>query len=251
MVRRTAARQAKLWALRLKETQEAQGRQSDILVGAQGGNNWNLGIQIYPLNPSSAANNGIEIAQGVGEQNRQGNQIRLVKSSLKFSAYPENFTATNNTVKPLYLVLCIFRIKPGRASDDIANAIASSTDFYDNGNSVQGAQRDMFDLLQDINDDKYDVLRTYKWKLGRSDALTGAGASGSFSNNDFKLSIMRKMNLTKYCARNIKYIDVDPKPTCRHTWAAFYCVYADGLVMAQDQQPVRIRLFQDIQFKDI
>lgn len=255
MRRAAVARVARLEVLRMKPSQDADGRTSIFQVGAIGGNQWSLGFQIYAVTPNTSANNGVPIVQGDGEGNRSGNDIRLVKTTMRFTAVPTDYNATTNpTPKPFYLCWMIVSARTGVPFNQASNVNAISADLFDNGNSTLPADRTVFDMMRPINDDKYVVHKAGRRKVfwqyyngtGNETLNGGLGA-----NNDFAAAVMVKLDLTKYCPKRIRYVDNSANPTSKAVWIVFYTVWADGSAMDVNHAPCQVNLIQDVRFKDL
>lgn len=252
---RTIRRQARLTVLRMVETQDADNRASLFTVGAMGGNNWDLTFQCYCLTPNTNANNGIAINQGASEGARKGNRIRTVRSSIRFAAVPVGYDATTNpTPKPFFLCWAVISAKRGHDFNDIADVIAVKNDLYDTGSGTMGSARTIMDFIRPINTEKYTVHKCGRHKLFWSE-YTGTGNAsmngGMGANNDFKYSVMKKLNFTKYVPKVITYVDNSAQPTSKPVWIVFYTVYADGSAHGTLHTPCQISLFQDFKFKDL
>ncbi len=105
-----------------------------------------------------------------------------------------------------------------------------------------------------INKDKYIIHKSGSFKLFWAE-YTGTGGSGAANgnntNNDFKYYAFRKFNFTKYCPKYITYIDNSPVPSSKPVWFVMYTVRADGGVSGINETPVRVKLIQNINFKDV
>lgn len=101
---RTMRRVAETVVNRMSETQDADNRNTEQLIGTMNSTQWNIGAQCFSLTPNIGTNNGIVIGQGSGsEGQRKGNQIRTVKSSISFSGVAQPYQATTNpTPKPFF-----------------------------------------------------------------------------------------------------------------------------------------------------
>lgn len=255
VVKSTMSRVARMEVLRMKETQDADMRTSIFQVGCLGGNQWLLGFQIYAVTPNTSANNGISIAQGDGEGARTGNLIRLTRSSIRFTAVPTVYDPTTNpNPKPFYLCWMVISAKRGIPFNQASNVNAIYTDLYDNGSSTLPATRNTFDFLRPINKDKYVVHKAGRRKIfweyynGTGNATLNGGLG---ANNDFAAAAMVKLDLTKYCPKQIQYVDNSANPASKPVWIVFYTVWADGSEMNVNHAPCQVNLVQDIQFKDM
>lgn len=257
MRKKTVARVARMEVLRMKETQDSNNNVYITPVGAIGGTRWattGTGV-ILSVTPNSAGNNGIQITQGTGEGNRQGNTIRTVSARIRFTAVPSDYNATTNpTPKPFYLCWMVISAKRGAPFNQQTDVQAISADLYDNGSSAVAASRNTFDFMRPINNDKYTVHKAGRRKIFW-DNYNGTGNEtlngGLGANNDFSAAAMVKLDLTKYCPKRIRYVDNATNPTSKPVWICFYTVWADGSAMDVAHEPCTLNILQDFRFKDM
>lgn len=254
---KTVARFARREITRMVETQDADNRSSDVLVGTISSTQWNSGAQCFCLTPNSGANQGVQISQGITEGARKGNQIRTVRASISISGVAQGYNATTNpTPKPFFLKWWIVSARQGVPFQDLVDVIAIQTDFFDSGSGTTSTNATTLDLLRPINNEKYVVHKQGTHKMFFSSYTgsggTGTGDLGQQANNDFKMSILKKINATKYMPKLIRYVDnVVQAPTSKPVWWVCSCYYADGTVMPSLHAPIRLRVLQDFKFKDM
>lgn len=254
--RKAVARTARLTVMRMAETQDADNRNTDVLVGTMNSTQWNIGAQCYSLTPNLNANNGVQINQGSSEGARKGNQIRTVKSTISFAGVAQGYNATTNpSPRPFYLKWWIFSGRMGVDLTDIADAQAIRLDFFESGSGTLGTTGTTLDMMRPINNEKYVVHKQGTHKMFFASYTgsggTGTGDRGQQANNDFKMGIMKKLNVTKYMPKIIRFPDNEAAPpTSKPVWMAFATYYADGVNMPAVEAPVRLRILQDFKFKD-
>lgn len=238
------------------ETQDATSRNVDVLCGTLGSSNWSLGNQIYSITPNATTNNGISITQGDGEANRSANRIRLTQTSFRMCVTIQPYDAiTNPILKPCIFKYWVVTAKPNFNYRLLTDVQSTSTDLFDAGNSSTGTTSAVYDLMMPFNKDKYNILETKHFKIGLSQAPVGSSATqpawGFQSNNDSKLFLIKKLNLTKYCPKTIIYNDNTGEPSSKNVWLFFACYFQDGTTMGADIVPLRVRINQSIKFKDV
>lgn len=256
-LRKAVARVARLTMLRMAETQDADNRNSDVLVGTMNSTQWNLGAQIYSLTPNLNASNGVQINQGSSEGARKGNQIRTVRSTIAFSGVAQGYNATTNpSPRPFYLKWWIVSAKPGVPFQDVSDVIPIRLDFFESGSGTAGTAGTTLDMMRPINNEKYTVHKQGTHKLFFSSYTgsggTGTGDRGQQANNDFNMGVMKKINVTKYMPKIIRYVDNETviNPTSKAVWWVCATYYADGTNMPAVEAPIRLRVLQDFKFKD-
>lgn len=168
--------------------------------------------------------------QGTGQGDRVGNMIRTKSCIFSFILRPKPYDATSNAIPiPQFVLMFFGKVKNSRPQQPI------STDFqkiWQNGDSANGFYSTTSDLLQEVNRDWFTVYKMLKFKVGVSQAA-GSGnqaATQFYSNNDFKYIIYKKINLTKYCPKLVKFNDITVQPTNDGLWMWAMCVNADGSV---------------------
>lgn len=157
----------------------------------------------------------LSISQGVTQNTRIGDSIKVKKAMLKFFVYPQNYDVTSNPVPIPQVCLCyLWRLKTvGR---DIGTAVAvEQGSFFQQGASSTGMTGVLTDYLKDINKDKVTLLKRFKFKIGAALYAANTGAQDEFydfSNNDFTSLIMKKLDVSKYI-NTIKWNDTDSVPS--------------------------------------
>jgi len=182
-------------------------------LGGYAGNNL---LYAFPLTPYSG---GLNISQGVTQSTRIGNQIKPRKLMWNMILSPLFYNvSTNSNPQPLEIEIYICSMK--KCIGELPTATDVSNLFQSNASSI-APTGSLIDLTQDINKDLFTLHKRFRHKLGFA-SFDGTGvnaAAQSYNNNDFKLNVVRKINLTKYCPKTITYNDGSVSPTSR-------CVFA-------------------------
>lgn len=166
--------------------------------------------------------------QGDGQGDRVANVIRTRSCIFNFVLRPAPYNATSNAVPiPQFVLMFFGKVKNSRAQQPI------STDYqkiWQNGDSSNGFYSTTSDLLQEVNKDWFTVYKVFKFKVGVSQSAgTGSNAATQFySNNDFKYIVQKKINLTKYCPKTVRFNDTTVQPTNDGLWMWCMSVNADG-----------------------
>lgn len=170
------------------------------------------------------------ISQGLGAGDRIGNVIRTRKTMFNYCLRPNAYSASlNPNPTPQEVIIMFGKVKNSRAQQPI------STDFsklFQAGDSYHAPYSNLLDLLQDVNKDWFTVYKVVKHKIGNATYSTGATASQLFSNNDFKLNVVRRLNITKFMPKIVKFNDTTAQPTNDGLWMWAMCVNADGTASA-------------------
>jgi len=230
--------------------------------------NWNYFGDLYNFNASASQwytynfhqispnSTNLAIAQSVAQNGRVGNQVKTVRGMLKFIISPLPYSAVSNaTLYPSNIRIVIFSSKPHPVQ------LPPFTNFqnhlFQNGSTSQGpVSNSLLDQLSDINKDMFTVYYDKSVKLGYAGINGGAGSGGSagtqyFVNNDFKLNIMRKINVTKYLQRLYTYNDNTNNPTSgRSLYIMFLQNNADGTAQVGSQIQNKISMSMDYNFEE-
>lgn len=165
------------------------------------------------------------ITQGVGQGQRIGNRITIKKAMFKgYLSVPDYKVYTNNTdaltQAPRYVKMVLFRQK---ISSLVPTSIA---DLFQDGNTERAPANNLFDMLSYFNTDKYTILKTKVFKLGS--ASPDVAATYLYQNNDFRRSIMFKMDITKLYPKILKYDDLTARAQNTNLYCIFLHAFADG-----------------------
>jgi hypothetical protein len=173
----------------------------------------------------------INIAQGTGQQNRVGNQIRTMKCMFNFVIRPNSYDAirTGGNPRPQEVIMMFGVVKNSKA------ITPTSIDFqklWQEGSSSRGPFNSLLDLCSVVNNDLFTVKKTLRFKVGTA-SYTGIGSldggNGQFyTSNDFKYNVVRRLNLTKICPKVVKFNDITSQPTNDGLYCWAWCVPADG-----------------------
>lgn len=185
---------------------------------------------MFQLTPSGATNYLYQIPLGTGQGTRVGNQITVQKAYIRFVIYPTLYNAISNpTPKPQDMTMYIFSVRRGVAGNSVSDAWnIFSTSFFANGNSYNGALGNLYDTVSIENKDVVRLLKKKTFKLSASNAQLQSGVSGALSNNDYKLNIIKRVNITKYLPKKITFNDADANSTSRQIFCVFNPVNCDG-----------------------
>lgn len=194
-----------------------------------------------------------EISQGTGNSGRIGNQISIVKNTIKgyINLLPYDAT-TNLGLAPVAVKIYIFSVKNfTQFTGDMG--YANWTQFFRVNNSDTGFYGSMLDMLQTVNTDLYTLHTTRTFQLSNNYVQVGSAAvirspSGVVSQ---KFSI----DLTKY-VKALKYDDNSSlRPTNKSLCMAVQVCSANGVTnsytVGQQDQLAEIHYIQECEYQDI
>lgn len=167
-------------------------------------------------------------ANGTTVQGRIGNQITVVKSTIRgfVNLLPYNAT-TNDLQCPLKVKMWLCSRKQTNRAITSAPITADFSNFFQSGSTALGFQQNILDCLLRTNSDWWNVHSTRMFEL--SPNLLGQ----SFTTSTFlqspsgKMSIPFSFNLTKLLGK-LRYNDDGLYPTNKELYLVFQTVRADG-----------------------
>jgi len=204
-------------------------------------------MNAYPMMPYTGY---ITIPQGVTQGTRVGNQIKIKRVMLNYTLYPLAYNATTNLrPQPVEVLMYLGNTK---ASRGIIPDSGDLSVFFQLGATARPPNGSLDDCLLDVNRDYWDVKKAWRHKIGNANngGTGNLAAAQSFANNDFKLSVVRRLNITKLCPKTVKFNDSSNPQQGPNLFFMFQCVPAAGGVFAADQRVVHINYFVQIDYED-
>lgn len=201
---------------------------------------------VIPLAPTTSNT----IDQGVGQSDRIGNKIRIKKAVLKYILIPtpyDNAGALQNLLPRPYDVRMFVLHSKQTPSEVIVG-----TDFFNINNGSVNPGDDLQDMVLDVNKDIYVVSRDIRHKLGYSN-YGGTATSlhnQSYTNNDYKLNVMKTIDITSAFPVNMIFDDADDIPTSFNPSLVVLVAPADGEASTPDAYPVKIYTEMILTFTD-
>lgn len=204
----------------------------------------NTGMLCLPMIPYN------EIVQGLGQSDRIGDTIKTRKVFFNFALRPAPYDATNNFIPlPQTVIMMFGKVKNAKPQKPI------STDFsklFQYGNSSQAPQNRLLDNVLPINTDYFTVYKKLTFKIGQSQVTgTGANLAASFyANNDYKINQCRRMDITRYVPKTVKFNDTTAQPTNDGLWMWAWCNNADGTSNTFDPIPILMDYCLEYTYED-
>lgn len=190
----------------------------------------------------------LTLAQGTGQGDRLGNQVRIKKLTMKGVLVPLPYDASTNPLpKPLQVRMVFFYDRTTPITLPVP-----STNFFQLGNSVAPLQNDLIDMIAPFNTDRYRIFKSKTFKLGFAD-YGGTGTSAAEqanTNNDFKLNCNFSFDLTKYLPQIVKYQDASNSPTSRRLFCAFIISRGDGGLIPVTGIPAGVQYILSMKYED-
>lgn len=187
---------------------------------------------VIQLSPCSTM---FSMAQGVTQATRVGNAITPTKVEFHMAMFPNNYDATNNNVPiPQEVEICVFSLVAQDQSLTAAQntCAAAGGGFFQNGASFSGFSGNLGDCQKLINTDLVKVFYRRRVKLGAANYQTNTGTqanSYSYSNNEYHLNQMVKIDLLKYgFPKKVTFLDNSVAATSRALFLVLSPCDADG-----------------------
>lgn len=204
-------------------------------------------MNMYPMLPYSGY---LTIPQGVRQNERTGNEIKTKRVMLNYVLTPVEYNAISNPgPQPVevQMFLGYTKFSPG----ELPIALDLSSLFQQSSSSIapNGSLRD---LISVVNTDYWHIAKRWTHKLGFA-SYTGTGGFGGsqfHANNDFKLNIVKRLDITKYCTKTIKFNDGVSTQQGKNLFFFYQAVASNGGIYPSTTQLASINFWVDYVFED-
>lgn len=184
---------------------------------------------------SVAAGGAGPIAQGVAEQQRVGNKLKVTKATLKFILTP-----SSSSSYPALVQVFIGTMKGNKMT---APTSAELADIYQDGSSQASFDATRLSLLRNVNRDLFTINRRMQLKVGPANSATNA-------NNDFPLLVRKTIALPSLMGTWIFNDAPDTTPNNKELF--IWCTATnmlDGSVITQINMPT-LEYYTVIEYTD-
>jgi len=234
----------------IKRTIHSQIENKSIQVN--GGNSFGSVLEspdfnAYPMCPQSGY---WGISQGVAQGNRIGNKIKTRTAYLNYVLRPVAYNAiTNPNPVPCEVQLMLGYVKN---TPSFPPAGVDITQLFQSGSSVTAPVGSLRDIISVINTDYWVIKKRWTHKIGYSSATGTGSVAGSqyFNNNDFKLNVVKRINITKMMPATFIFNDAGISAISKNLYFMYYAVSADGSILAAQYLPANIEFWLDYHFED-
>jgi len=185
--------------------------------------------------------NGINMPQGDGDGERDGNHITVTKAVLNLSIRKNSLTSTLSKPCIVHVFIGYLKNNRGESPDSFFG------NLYEAGNSSLPWNGTIIRSLRAINKKMFSVLHRYTFKVGSSNPV-------NYENNDFKSHYNVRIPLKELMGTVTWTNDGTTTAMNKDLW--FFASYAnlddsvDNIATLQQSQ-VDIEFFVDIKYKDI
>lgn len=199
------------------------------------------------LTPNGA---GFTLTQGTAQNARIGNSITIKKIMFNYTLYPLGYDVTTNTTpKPGVVQMILARVK--QAPNDIPNSTHVGL-LFQAGNSAGPPTGSITDANKMFNKDYWTILKSWTHKVGYAsiDGTGGQIARQYHANNDFPMFVQRKMNITKYCNKIMKFQDNTSYTQTPGIFLMTQWLNADGTIAGGSQLMANLEYYINFEYED-
>lgn len=201
----------------------------------------------FYLSPTASGNGrGCIIAQGTGQGNRVGNEIKVVRAKTSITLYPYSVSYSTTQGEPLDIMMYIVRFRNERGITPIQTIVEGA--FFQDGNNDIGLVGDLQDTVMACNNDIIVQSKRIIGKLGPSGY--GAISAGQFLNNDYKYNLHYEIDTTKYLRKGYDFNDAENDPYNGATLLIFSPVPPQNATEGSTHQTCYLTMRHQIYYKD-
>lgn len=201
----------------------------------------------FPMCPYTSL---VPIPIGTTNGTRIGNTIKTRRVMLRYTLRPTTYQAgVNDNPQPAHI---LFFLGNYRQYKGVLPTNIEVGQLYDTGSGSSAPQGDLSDLIQPINKDAWNIVKKWSHKVGNAQ-FSGPGNLqnfGFFANNDFKLNVVRSMDITKYCPKTIKFNDSSATQAGNNLFLMYEAIMTNGGVFPATQRPFAIDYWIEYQYED-
>jgi len=192
--------------------------------------------------------------QSTAQSSRIGNEVRTRKCIFSFVLRPGPYDVIFNTkVVPQNIVMFFGKVKNKKPQAPTATDFAK---MFQAGTSTQQPTNTLLDMVLAPNNDYFTIYKKLTFKVGYQQSLapTATATANSIwqyqANNDYRMNVIRKIDLTKYCPKVLKFNDTTTQPTNDGLWCWAWCVPADGDYTNVGSKPLYIDYNLHYEYED-
>lgn len=204
-------------------------------------------MNAYPILPYTGF---LTCPQGVTQGTRTGNECKIKRVMLNYVLLPQQYNVTTNPIPvPIHVQMFLGAVKQYKG---ILPQSADVNLMFQLGGSAVAPGGTLMDLTYQINKDNWDIKKAWSHKLGYA-AYGGTGtvpSQQSFTNNDFKLNVVGRIDITKHCAAVMKFNDGNSTHQGANLFFMFQAISANGAATGATVQTAQIQYSVSIEYED-
>lgn len=193
------------------------------------------------------------VPQGVENGQRVGNRIQTKRLILRYTLNNSGYNATTNNLPfPQIVRMFFFKIKGNQTSPPaLGDLVGVNAQFFDAGQLASAFTGNLQDLNQVMNGDAYTYLTHRTHKIGYAENTQQPSTNyANGANNDYKMSVVSQIDLTKYIAKQIRYDDLGDCLT-PPIWCVVQTLNGNGTTPAITQLPIQLNCQLEYRYIDI
>lgn len=176
------------------------------------------------------------LSQGTAHNQRIGNQIRVVRATIKghVTVLPVNATSNISGIVPTIVRLMVCRYKLANVSSLASTDVA--TKLFDTGGGTAGCQGSLFDATAFVNEDSWELVADKILKIGASSvsgnsATTGIPAANAYAFDNSSAILPFSFEFGSKLG-NVIYNDTTTTASNKNLFLILQPVYASGATVA-------------------
>lgn len=216
-------------------------------AGAFGNAVANPSMYSYPMTPYTGY---MTIGQSLAQNGRTGNEVKVRSVYLRYVLRPIGYNVDSNPFPvPIHVDMFLGRTRICPGDQPIAGDFVN---LFQNGSSSIAPAGNLNDLISNPNKDYFTIKKRWSHKIGYAENAGTGGISASqyFANNDFKMNVVKKLNITKYYPKSLKFNDNTNQLQGPGLFLWYQAVSANGNVNGSTTLPAHITFWVDIQYED-
>lgn len=206
-------------------------------------------MNVFPLTPYPTLFPGPTL--GTASNNRIGNECRTRKVMFNYVLRPTVYSAANNpNPVPVHVQMYLGYVKQ---SSGVIPGSSEFNFFYNNGSSSFAPSGSLADLISEENSQRFTILKKWTHRVAFANYAGSGGqlAWQTNANNDFKSSIVKKMDVTKLYPKILKFDDAASQALMgRGLFLWYQAISANGNALAAGIRPVAIEFWVHLEFED-
>ena len=178
------------------------------------------------------------IANGVGQDQRVGDECRIKGQYINFLLQANDYNATTNPL-PMPQVVTVWAIKP-KIGNQYGLAVSlftagTNSNFFETQTSADsGFTGSLVDMMRKVDTDNYTVIYKRTFKIGWAGALNSTDVAATHQNNDYKQFVQGRIKIPGYTWK----CDRQDYTQGRYVYVFATCCAADGTTQGPTVVPV-------------
>lgn len=183
----------------------------------------------------------LSVPTGANYQSRIGNRVSTKSLKLRYTLCNTGYNPTSNLIPFPTIVRLYFYKAKGSAimsPPDLGDLCGVNANWFDHPAPSSGFAGNITDLNQRLNNDAYTYIAHRTHKIGFAENTQQPSVNhGNGANNDYKMSVVSSIDLTRAYSKTLKFDDLADCFT-PVIWCVVQCVYGNGQIYTTTQLPI-------------